>query len=215
MSCPIRIFIDKKYLTNSYFKEKKSINQIADEYGCSITPIRRLLKLYNIKSRSLSEACTVGETGKYKRTHLHKEIQRIGSIKRWEKATPEEIEKYKLQTIGENNPNWHGGIYHKEYGCGFGEVLKEKIRARDGYVCQECRLPQWENGRQLDCHHIDYNKNNHDEKNLIALCRSCHAKTSYNKEYWIMHFTLKIQKKYKKVFRPSQEVGQVQTVEEK
>ena len=35
---------------------------------------------------------------------------------------------------------------------------------------------------------IDYNKINLDPVNLISLCRSCHAKTSFNREYWQEYF---------------------------
>jgi hypothetical protein len=36
----------------------------------------------------------------------------------------------------------------------------------------------------LDIHHIDYDKNNLQENNLISLCQKCHGKTNFNREYW-------------------------------
>ncbi len=78
-------------------------------------------------------------------------------------------------------------IYPEEWN----ERLKESIRQRDNYTCQECGLHQDElEGRfkKLDVHHIDYDKDNLDPKNLITLCKGCHVKTNYNREYWIEYF---------------------------
>lgn len=72
---------------------------------------------------------------------------------------------------------------NSEYGSEFDSSLKEKVRFRNSYKCQFCGCSQIENGRQLDCHHIDYNKKNN-TSNLISLCRSCHIKTNYKREYW-------------------------------
>jgi len=44
------------------------------------------------------------------------------------------------------------------------------------------------NKKQLDVHHINYNKKNCDINNLVSLCRSCHMKTNFNREYWIKYF---------------------------
>lgn len=73
---------------------------------------------------------------------------------------------------------------NSEYGSEFDSSLKEKVRFRNSYKCQFCGCSQIENGRQLDCHHIDYNKKNNNTSNLISLCRSCHIKTNYKREYW-------------------------------
>lgn len=75
-----------------------------------------------------------------------------------------------------------------EYGVEFDSTLKEQVRFRDKYKCQVCGCTQLENGRQLDCHHIDYNKKNNILNNLIALCHSCHMKTNNNRIYWKEYF---------------------------
>lgn len=41
---------------------------------------------------------------------------------------------------------------------------------------------------KLAIHHIDYDKLNSDEKNLISLCFSCHNKTNVNREQWQLFF---------------------------
>ena len=86
---------------------------------------------------------------------------------------------------GKNNPNWQGGIQYESYGLGNDEELKELIRIRDNYTCQQCNKVWVEGERLFVAHHIDYDKNNHISWNRISLCCSCHAKTNTNREYWI------------------------------
>ena len=66
-----------------------------------------------------------------------------------------------------------------------GRIRNESTK-RDNYTCQICRIP--ENGIKLHPHHIDYNKKNNDPSNLISLCRSCHAKTNFNRNWWTKYF---------------------------
>ena len=71
------------------------------------------------------------------------------------------------------------------------DTLRESIRQRDGYMCQMCGIHQDElKGRfkQFDIHHIDYDKDNCDPKNLMTLCRKCHVKTNFNRNYWLTYF---------------------------
>ncbi len=93
-------------------------------------------------------------------------------------------EKTEFYQNPENTTNWQGGKSFEEYGAGFDNALKEQVRFRDKYKCRECGCSQVENGKQLDCHHIDYNKKNNDINNLTALCIKCHRKTNYNRKYW-------------------------------
>lgn len=108
-------------------------------------------------------------------------------IKLWE--APE----FRLRHLGENHPHWRGGFRKFPYGRDWTEMLKEAIRLRDEYTCQECGDPQDEY-KKIPVHHIDYDKKNCDPKNLICLCRSCHAKTGQgNRKMWESYFTRKIQ----------------------
>jgi len=91
---------------------------------------------------------------------------------------------------GENNPSWLGGISYEDYGLEFSEELKTKIRKRDFFRCNMCE----ENG--YDVHHIDYDKKNNFEQNLITLCRSCHAKTNFNRDNWKLLLESLMRKKY-------------------
>ena len=80
---------------------------------------------------------------------------------------------------GPQSPNWKGGYSHRDYRKGpikFTEEVRVRIRDRDDYTCQECG----EYGK--DVHHIDYNKSNNDDLNLITLCHRCHMKTNGPKD---------------------------------
>lgn len=87
---------------------------------------------------------------------------------------------------GEDHPTWQNGKSFEEYGMEFNKELKNKIRERDNYTCQECGKN--ETRRKLDIHHIDYNKKNNKENNLISLCRGCHIKTNFSRKDWIKYF---------------------------
>lgn len=94
----------------------------------------------------------------------------------------------------ENHPQWQGGISFEPYTSEFNIQLKELIRQRDNYQCQLCGMPEIENIRKLDIHHIDYNKKNCLPNNLITLCRSCNAKVNANREYWTEYFRNKMER---------------------
>ena len=88
---------------------------------------------------------------------------------------------------GENHPNWKGGISFEPYCINFDDEIKEMIREQYGRKCFICDKSETENGRRLDVHHIDYNKNqgcNEIDWKLVPLCISCHMKTNANREYW-------------------------------
>ena len=105
---------------------------------------------------------------------------------RWCKSA-EAIEKASLAASGPNHWNWQGGKCSEPYGDGWHERLREQIRNRDGRVCQMCGKP--ENGKKLDVHHIDCDKDNHRPDNLVSLCKDpCHKSTNFNRWYWPAFF---------------------------
>lgn len=83
---------------------------------------------------------------------------------------------------GEKNGAWRGGLNVDPYHGSFTQELKTEIRQRDRFTCKICG----KNGFVI--HHIDYDKMNNAATNLVALCRSCHGKTNFNREAWIRFF---------------------------
>ena len=61
--------------------------------------------------------------------------------------------------------------------------IRPKILKRDNYTCQLC------NKYSNEVHHIDYDKENCDEDNLITLCHQCNMKVNTNRNYWYAYFT--------------------------
>jgi len=96
----------------------------------------------------------------------------------WDKG---EIQGMRGKT-GELASNWQGGIGNLPYGFEFNKDLKLAIRERDGFVCQLCGKS--ETGRAFSTHHIDYNKLNNSQDNLILLCNSCNARVNYSRSEW-------------------------------
>lgn len=118
--------------------------------------------------------------------------QSRAAVKRWE--NPEERKK----VSGKNHHNWRGGVSFEPYPICWSEELKEKIRECDNYTCQLCGKTKELNGRKLAIHHIDYDKDNCNPENLIALCQSCNSEVNSDREIWIRVFQNMIKKKYRK-----------------
>lgn len=117
-------------------------------------------------------------------------------VKKW----PSHVKKYKHQfcsnkcrhtwlkqsgtQAGENNPAWRGG-YFPYYGPGWQDIRNE-IRHRDNYTCQDCGRHESEFSEQLHVHHItpfrefngNFEKANR-QSNLTSLCRICHTKLEW------------------------------------
>jgi len=71
----------------------------------------------------------------------------------------------------------------------FNNVLKTKIKNKYNSTCQLCKRFSY----YLQIHHIDFNKDNNKEENLVCLCPECHGKTNGHK--WVnyqMYFLSKM-----------------------
>jgi hypothetical protein len=101
-------------------------------------------------------------------------------------------EKRRGKYTGENSPNWQGGISFEPYPVGFNGILREYIRDRDDYICQGCGVNEEYCWRKLDIHHINYDKMNINENNLVAVCRECNTRANVNREFWQRFFNDKL-----------------------
>jgi len=137
------------------------------------------------------------KTGKPRPDHVQKILRkaRLGKIP-WNKG------KKCPQLSGKNNPmygicgrdapNFIDGASYEPYPPEFNIGLCRKIRKRDNYICQLCEKSEQEEkeeiNRVLSVHHIDYNKQNCNESNLITLCGKCNSKVNYNRVKWTEYF---------------------------
>ena len=197
----------KKFLIDEYLKNKKSINEISKGTDCSRETIRRNLIKFNIPRRSKSQKgekannyidgrtlkkyfCIDCDTTVHYHTACYNQGRCLScSVK----------EKHKIGIInvsGKNNPNWKNGLSFSAYPSEFNNELKVKIRKRDNYTCQKCNITEEEHlivyGCNLSVHHIDYNKKNCKEENLITLCSECNLRANFNRDYWEKYFKEKV-----------------------
>lgn len=133
---------------------------------------------------------------KGKKWHQSEEAKRkIGLANKGKKISEETLRKIS----GSKNHGWRGGISKRRYPPEFNELLKVKIRLRDGYVCCLCGRTEREEleelNRVLCVNHIDYDKNNCKEENLNTLCLRCNVKINRERDYWQSYFTGKMKMK--------------------
>jgi len=75
---------------------------------------------------------------------------------------------------GENSIWWKGGVSDQPYPSEFTDYLRSKIRRRDNHECQCCKENVYRSKRG-HVHHIDGNKQDCSENNLVLTCASCHG----------------------------------------
>lgn len=158
-------------------------------YGKKLTPEHKeKIRLAGIGRRNTEETKRKMSESAKKRGALAN--ARISAAMRGKKFSDEHRANLSKAKKGKNtlsaNNNWRGGISFIPYPLGWSKTFKEQIRYRDGYKCQVCGTPETENGKKLDVHHIDYDKHNLEERNLVSLCVKCHRKTNHNRELWQM-----------------------------
>ena len=73
------------------------------------------------------------------------------------------------------------------------DYWKNKIRTRDKFRCVNCLMTEQEHlrliGKVLHIHHVDYNKLNCKEDNLVTLCTFCNSKANFNRDFWLNYYT--------------------------
>lgn len=88
------------------------------------------------------------------------------------------------------HPMWQGGMSYAPYSIEFNKKLKRYIFKRDSFCCQNCSsvILQQQKHLFLSVHHIDYDKQNCTETNLISLCNICNSQANANRDYWYAYY---------------------------
>lgn len=216
------IIIPKDVLIKLYFIKKLSLKQISKILNFSVTTIERRLKEYGFKLRDKFEAkklinqsgknnhfykdgrtlkkyyCSCGNEMKYdsirKGYKQCKEcyLKIVGYFNKGKIRSKETRKKYSIIKGGTGIP-YEYAEYNKII---FNNSLKEQIRIRDNYTCQNCNKSEIQEikeiNQKLTIHHIDYNKQNCSKKNLITVCKKCNLLANFNRDYWKKIYLSKI-----------------------
>jgi len=166
----------KSLLYKLYIRGRNSTHQIAEDLGCSQSYIMFCLKQEDIPLRDKEKAKieTLGkEESKQKIAAKSKEM--------WQ---DKQFQKKMSLLRGGTGVPYENSKYPKE----FNKELKTKILQRDNYTCRLCGRPNWlslqEDKCSLAVHHIDYEKTNCKEENLMASCIYCNALFNSNRGDW-------------------------------
>ena len=164
------IKLNMDLIKKEYIENEKSCKEIGKMFGTNHSTIWNRLKKEGVKLRENHVFI--------KRTRIKQSVAKQGiPLEKWEKF-----------------------VSREPYGQNWTNKLREEIRKRDNYACQECGILQEElkqneksnYNKKLRVHHIDYNKQNNSIFNLISLCLKCHIKTNSNRKHWTNYFKMKI-----------------------
>lgn len=138
-----------------------------------------------------------------------KEKMRLRKLGR--KLPPEQRKKIGDAIRGEKHPQWEGGISFAPYCQKFNAEFKERVREFFGRRCVLCGKGELREKHLV--HHVNYDKMvccNDVKPLFVPLCRGCHAKTNFNREYWEQYFTDLIQNQYNgECYLPAQKIESV------
>ena len=121
------------------------------------------------------------------RTLTAEHKRKISEAKKGHTVTEEVKRKLSKANKGDKCHFWKGGISFEPYCIKFNKDYKEGIRERFERKCFLCDMTEEGNGRALDVHHVNYNKDCGCDDTVcicVPLCHSCHSKTNGNRDYW-------------------------------
>ena len=126
-------------------------------------------------------------------------------------ATRQKIRENMPDGSMENNGNWKGGLSFEKYPK---EFFDQRVYIRDKYnncdyftgihkdICN--------NGRELSVHHIDYNKQNNIEDNLVPLNIKNHTLTNGNRLFW--NSVIKYAQDYDEIYYEDKELNILEVI---
>jgi 5-methylcytosine-specific restriction endonuclease McrA len=110
----------------------------------------------------------------YERKLTGKRTKQLWKNPEYKKRISTAVRNALIGKTGKLSHNWRGGLSFQKYPQEFNDLLKHYIKEKFNRKCALCK----KNKKLLDVHHINYDKNDCKEENLILLCRSCHTKTN-------------------------------------
>lgn len=166
---------DKNWLENAR-KRGLSVQEIADEAGCSYMTIRKWLKIYGLQfdpiKNMLEHNRKNGVWNKGKRGY------KLGE----RELTQEHLANIRKARSGEASNWWNGGVSSERSKIArWTRYQAKKIHKKNNYTCTHCNTYFSENyGRKLHAHHIesviDRPDLAYDINNLTTVCVKCHYK---------------------------------------
>lgn len=146
---------NRGWLEQEYGKGRSS-TEIASELNCSAGIVSAWLRRHGIETRD------TGSTKGHRRNSSPECRAKMAKAKEG-------------AFIGENNPNWRGGIALKDPDRGRYPYKRwaKAVKDRDGWACRECGSED-----RLHAHHIkrwcDYPDLRYEIDNGLTLCHPCH-----------------------------------------
>jgi len=168
--CPFCLEKVERFLWNGY--KAKSCGCKKSEFSANANRGKKLTQEHKDK-------ISLGNKGK-KRNEVQK--KNYSEAQKGHIVTEMTRQKLSIKNTGELSPAWKNGVSFEPYSPEFNKPLKQQVLERDNYICQNSNCNHL--SERLDVHHIDYNKKNNNPENLIVLCKSCHTKTNFNRQYW-------------------------------
>ena len=174
-------------VVDAYVTKEESIKSIARQLRASQDRVRAILQRQGVRIRPKHEQRALDQRhGRYDHAAACRRAWQEG---RYDTPTFNGPRKpYNRDSHGEKNsffgrthtPEARAAIREKsrkravpgsgEYGDAFNDKLKLRILLRDRFKCQVCGRSD----RVLQVHHVDCNRSNDQQSNLLTLCAPCH-----------------------------------------
>lgn len=149
--------------------------------------------------KKLSKACKGKNHPLFGKHHSEETKLKMSKANKGKKVSKETRLKLSKIRQGKKHPNYCHGMGYAPYPLIFSIKFKLLIRQRDNFICQNCGITETEHkknfNQSLHVHHIDYNKQNCNESNLITLCHLCNTKANGDRDYWFAYYTYKMEEK--------------------
>jgi transposase-like protein len=172
--------IPEQEVVKLYSKDKKSVEYIAKKFGCSISPVKRVLQKFSIDIRDNSQR------------HIGQVSWNKG--KKWSKSMKDKLSTlaFGRKQTGEDNPNWRGGNrprFDKRRNWRVVRYWRLECLHRDLNTCLQCGSKnRVEVNHIIPIRQIKDMKLLADVNNGITLCRKCHVKIHYREHQYADFF---------------------------